>query len=1791
MVTGSGKTKLKVYDRETRTIWIKDASRSAATSGDDEVEIRLVNATPDLGTFTEIFEVTAHRTIALDGSEDFLATWALHNGNENVTRAEWFVRENRSHSVEIPIIEYRDVTLENVILEDVAPEDVTPDNVTLEGATPGEVAREDVVLEPATVREPYIAGTETVEQSWPEWVPFAPDGQTLNAGETRLFKVVYTKPAEIGQVDINTAPVFRGVACPEMTWWSTTWLYRVPVTVTNPPSIDGYPHREVVSFLPGMQADFSDVRFVTDDGTVLDYWKETYTASDSAAIWVNLPAGATSIWMYYGNAAATDTGSRDNAYVLYDDFNGPGLDTTLWTDTTPGAHYFSNGWIYDARSQGAGALVSNEPVITDGEPVIVEMHIHVDSLPSDPNYYCGSFPLLYTPYNGLLWYTDSSPHDRGIYQRYAFFWRPGPSRGLSAGGDYYNTWIITPGSQTHTVSGSASYTDVFPSSTGIYISRMQLFDGDNSIPGRVIRMDWIRVRKYVETEPVFAYGTPQTVPAVAMIAVTPLNAEVVEGETIQFTATAYDSIGCAVEGITTFTWTSSNGTVGTVTADGIFSARYEGTSEISASVGSIHGTAQVTVTPAVTAGSAWNWSTDGWDGWSHEASWSGTLTGPCSEYGPVMVGDHGEHGADVNLLAGAVIATVEHEFTDPSGVGWDSLTLVARVPGTDVPSGRWMTIEVNDEVVYSESGFHYNDPANWVPKEFHADFPQSGTIRVKISHGQNPAWGPRFPMEFYSLELHPASSATSPITITSPHDDTVPAGGNVTVAGNVADTAITSLTLTHNGVVSTIAVQGRNFSTEVTLVAANTIAVGGTDSLGNPFSTTLLLDGDMLPAAFEQAIGFDPLNADSDCSQWPGNQAGNGVIDGYEIFAGDLPVFAKYRIGADPFVMDTDGDGLTDSFELLKLGTFPEEPGLMPMMGDGDPVVVAAGTDDDPDGDGLSNLEEQTYGTDPLSADTDKDGLSDAAEIAMGTDPCDADTDGDGLVDGAEVALGTDPTNPDSNDNGVPDGDEDYWSGEWFLDDALNLTVFGRGYAIANVSVATVNYTHLIDEEILVSKVAAIGFGDDVESGTIEIAYDPTHVVDPSRLSIYRFDDDLGTFVNVSSTVDTVNGVVSCAAAGSAKYAVMDSARWDALFDEEALAQMMAFSVMNRVTVHVTNAVTGSPVSNAAVTFVHVDTGLEQTYYTDENGYTGSIGHAFTSDTSYMISKTGYGDFRGLLKPDPDYDQGHITIHPSLVPIGASQGDIYVDTHPRGADIYVDGLLRGGSPHQVRLLEGDHHVKVEKTGYTTASAVVPVYDGQTTPVTFDLSPAVPGTLRVVTDPPGARVFLDGVYKGVTNEQSEELIISSVLAGTHRLVIQMSGYVPVTQMVTVKSNDMTTAIVFLDNTDLDGDGLPDGFENGYRDGFGNWKNPNPDLVDTDGDGLSDGFEAGEPITDEYGKTYFKPRSDPTKADTDDDGLNDLAEFEYGTDPFNPDTDGDGLLDGADPDPLTPAANGDVNLAKIVREIVAGAVFGETGLPGGLCYEWGLVTEETASSPYYMVGWIGFSCLPVAGGMADIRDAVQAILNGDAIGAAMNAAGAIPGPGDGIKITGAIACYTGKFPWKARELGVLLSKELLGPLPDTIKIQVWDLLFDGAGSALHNAHGVPVEAIEALAKKNIDLVHVRHLLDAMFDGTWVTKGELTWEEYRAVHYNKHRSEWTPVLSPEEYQQKAVTLMQRRDSGVELYYQEGYDTLVVYDRTPNEFVSGTKDGFITTYFVPNNGEKHYVDVEIANRLIRVN
>lgn len=64
----------------------------------------------------------------------------------------------------------------------------------------------------------------------------------------------------------------------------------------------------------------------------------------------------------------------------------------------------------------------------------------------------------------------------------------------------------------------------------------------------------------------------------------------------------------------------------------------------------------------------------------------------------------------------------------------------------------------------------------------------------------------------------------------------------------------------------------------------------------------------------------------------------------------------------------------------------------------------------DTDGDGVSDDDEASAGTDPESSDSDADGLTDLEEQAGGTDPLLEDTDGDGYADADELATGSDPT-------------------------------------------------------------------------------------------------------------------------------------------------------------------------------------------------------------------------------------------------------------------------------------------------------------------------------------------------------------------------------------------------------------------------------------------------------------------------------------------------------------------------------------------------------------------------------------------------------------------------------------------------------------------------------------------------------------------------------------------------------------------------------------------------------------
>ncbi len=176
------------------------------------------------------------------------------------------------------------------------------------------------------------------------------------------------------------------------------------------------------------------------------------------------------------------------------------------------------------------------------------------------------------------------------------------------------------------------------------------------------------------------------------------------------------------------------------------------------------------------------------------------------------------------------------------------------------------------------------------------------------------------------------------------------------------------------------------------------------------------IDGDGCLNVDEITAGTDINNPDTD---------GDGENDCAEI--GSNP--------ANP--LDTDGDGIIDALESSIIDTDGDGVNDEADIANTDPCIPNpnAGLCDQ-DGDGLTNTQETTAGTNPTNPDTDNDGINDGLEVANGSDPldpcdpddslplCQIDTDADGLTDAQEGVLGTDPTNPDTDGDGYSDGQE-----------------------------------------------------------------------------------------------------------------------------------------------------------------------------------------------------------------------------------------------------------------------------------------------------------------------------------------------------------------------------------------------------------------------------------------------------------------------------------------------------------------------------------------------------------------------------------------------------------------------------------------------------------------------------------------------------------------------------------------------------------------------------------------------
>ncbi|WP_437756186.1 DUF3344 domain-containing protein [Sorangium sp. So ce1389] len=241
-------------------------------------------------------------------------------------------------------------------------------------------------------------------------------------------------------------------------------------------------------------------------------------------------------------------------------------------------------------------------------------------------------------------------------------------------------------------------------------------------------------------------------------------------------------------------------------------------------------------------------------------------------------------------------------------------------------------------------------------------------------------------------------------------------------------------------------------------------------------------DGDGLSDDFEETIGSNPTDADTDDDgaidgQEPNpadDTDGDGLINVRDVDSDDDGLFDGTELGFDceneatntelghcradadggatktsPVDVDTDDGGVRDGQEDINLDGAVDAGETDPNDGDDDLPI------DDTDGDGLVDELEDLIGSDPEDADSDDDGVVDGQEPNFSDDHdgdglinvLDPDSDGDGLFDGTELGLPCDnpatdagagtctpdadpdtltyPLDPDTDDGGVSDGVED----------------------------------------------------------------------------------------------------------------------------------------------------------------------------------------------------------------------------------------------------------------------------------------------------------------------------------------------------------------------------------------------------------------------------------------------------------------------------------------------------------------------------------------------------------------------------------------------------------------------------------------------------------------------------------------------------------------------------------------------------------------------------------------------
>lgn len=800
------------------------------------------------------------------------------------------------------------------------------------------------------------------------------------------------------------------------------------------------------------------------------------------------------------------------------------------------------------------------------------------------------------------------------------------------------------------------------------------------------------------------------------------------------------------------------------------------------------------------------------------------------------------------------------------------------------------------------------------------------------------------------------------------------------------------------------------------------------------------------------------IDSDGDGWGWDGSESCK--VSGKQVH--NVTPALQIALGANPNQKDTDGDGLTDDYEILYgyPNTKPDD------FDTNDNGINDA--DEDTDGDQLSNIEEQVAGTSPLSNDSDDDGVSDGVEISIGSDPLNADTDGDGILDGRERELGLNPSVHDSNsiiDSHISVRNKDGYY--------RSLSVRGKGDLASMFTLSILEDTIYSDSNSFGGDRMTVTFPDNWNQLNIEnmrVSYGhirPPRIADRTvttllnrrEVGIYKYNYTAEGNILLGSTTETdkhTSAFIDPSHYSDSIELSLDFA--NPIFRVKRGKLSDACEIGPRPTPPPEVSHGGD---NTGITYVIAIDSSSSMEDSDPNFERLNAVRFFINEQP-PENRIAIVDFDGSARLLTGPTNNKTALRNSLDRIN-SHGDTDITN---AMEFVLDVLSSTNNSKNEGILISDSRDFLDTNRYRAKHKINTIYLGSNHG--YGLK--------------GMANLSDGKYDRTKNPRD---IINFLNWYTDN--ITTSYQIAQNEYNTSYNNYLNDLSIYERQTsDSDNDGIIDCIEtNGiFLHSLGAVVKTDPFEYDTDSDGIADSAEIGRIV---YHGVSVKAHgiSNPLLEDSDYDGIVDTQENRYSTDPWSSDSDFDGLSDSQElntyeTNPLLDDTDGDgykdgyeVSLGhdpsvydylftwetriQFIQEFAVGAVAGEFS-------DIDTVPELT--------GQLAGSLVPIA----DARDILAGIVQNDPVITAVGAIGLVPLAGDGSAIIARATAFIKKHPQSIHQVRRVVAKiedktglDLLKHIPVPTRNGAWKLGWAARGKALEKIVGD--QLISQLGNNNV------------------------------------------------------------------------------------------------------------------------